>query len=981
MHLFEPCNGPRFFTLPPGADFTSDLVAGLDQRLAGQPPHLLAKITIWVNTQRARRSLMDQFAAGGPRLLPRIRVITELASDPLAPLKLPEPTSALERKLELARLVSGLIDTEPGLAAQTAAFDLADSLSDLLDELQGEGLDPDVFAQVEPAEHAAHWQRNLKFLNILGHYVAGSGMSTGQGRLRAQALAWAETWKTAPPQDPVLVVGSTGSRSATRIFMEAVARLPQGAVVLPGFDATQPTSVWKRLQSDDTAVSDHPQNGFQRLAEVIGFDPVLLPRWVDTQPPSPERNALVSLAMRPAPVTDQWQTEGKALVDDLPQAMEDVTWLEAANSRSEARAIAFVLRQALETDGTAALITPDRTLARRVTSELDRWGIIPDDSAGRPLVLTPPGVLLLLLADPALQPLTPESLLVLLKHPLVNSVASARRQHMDFVSRIETAELRGGAPFVDWPRMHAWAVKLGEEAVTWVTWLETVLSSPAPDVAPLAEHAAWHKSFAENLAEGPEAGSTHGLWDRDAGRAALAVVEELAASTDIYGPMDRHSYLALLRSQLGSKDVPEEAVVTNSRLAIWGTLEARVQSADTIILGGLNEGTWPRQPGADPWLSRSLRRDIGLPLPDQKIGLSAHDFQQAMGAPRVVVSRASREDGSPTVASRWLLRLENLLNGLGPVGEASLESARARGNSVLALSTLLDEPEGDVPSASRPAPRPPAAARPDRLSVTQIDTLIRDPYAVYARRVLNLRPLDPPGRAADALVRGTVLHSVLEEFLERTRDDFPDNADEVFLHVTDDVLDREVPWPAIRALWRERLTRASDWFVQEERGRRERGRPFHREISARYDVPDLAQPLKLSAQADRIDLLPDCTFAIYDYKSGSIPSEKQAKHFHTQLPLEAVLAERGAFDKIAAARVTHLELIGINQRKSLILPSDHDALTAVWEGFMSLMRVYQDPRTPFVARLRPHRIAFEGAYDHLSRRGEWSDGDPFGADT
>ena len=980
--LFAPCDGARVFGLPPGADFLRSLVAGLDARLEGQPPDAAARVTIWVNTRRAQRSLREAFAAGPARLLPRIRVIGDLATDPLMAAGLAPGIPPLRRKLELARLIARLIETEPGVAAETAAFDLADSLSELLDEMQGEGVPLEALEEIDPAEHAAHWQRSLRFLNILKIYAAQSGAPDGQARLRAVTERLAALWAETPPADPMIVAGSTGSRGGTRAFMALIAHQPQGALLLPGFDTDLPAPVWARLSPADGAAGDHPQAGFRRLAEAVGFNPARMAPWHDASPPAPERNALVSLALRPAPVTDQWRSEGATLVAGLETACEGLTWIDAPDPRAEARAIAWILREAAEGGTRAALVTPDRMLARRVTAELDRWQLIPDDSAGRPLGLTPPGALLRMLAESGHGPLSAEALLALLKHPLVNSAPGARRRHMDLTGRLELVRLRGGAPHVDWAALAAWAASdapdaPGPDAPPWVAWLhDTLTPLEAPDRLPLPEMVALHRRTAEALAAGPAGAADHALWQKDAGLSALALMDELAREADAWDLIGPTEYRALLRSQMAGRDVPEEAVVTHPDVAIWGTLEARVQSAELVILGGLNEGIWPGQPGADPWLSRTLRREIGLPLPERRIGLAAHDFQQAAAARRVILTRAARDAEAPTVASRWLLRLENLLGGLGDPGKTALEGARARGAAVLARAAALDRPEAELAAARRPSPRPPLAARPAELSVTQLETLVRDPYAIYARKVLALKPLDPPGRLADALARGTTLHAALENFIDATEEALPEDTLAVFLAAAEAALAETVPWPATRAIWRARLLRASDWFISGECERRARGRPAVRETRGRRALSGTPRPFTVTAKADRIDIAFDGGCAIYDYKSGNVPSEKEAAAFHLQLPLEAAIAEAGGFREIGNRPASHLELIGLNARKTRTLPASPDEIATTWARLVELVTLYQTETTGFTARLRPQRLTFAGDYDHLARFGEWSDGDP-----
>ncbi len=965
--MFAPSAAPRVFGLPPGVDFVRALADGLDARLP-EGPEAVARVEIWVNTERARRALTDHYVTGRARLLPRIRVVTELAGDLVALSDLREPASALGRKLDLARLVGALLRAQPGLAAQSAAFDLADGLADLLDEMEGEGVNPTALGTLDAGEHAEHWQRSLAFLSILTDYIAVSAPTAGQGRMRAVALAYAAAWADRPPAHPILIAGSTGSRGPTRAFMAAVARLPQGAVILPGFDPDLSASVWGRLGSDDAGAADHPQHGFQRLAGTLGFDPTDVRPWHAVEPPAPARNRLVSLALRPAPVTDQWRTDGASLVPTLVEALEGVTWIEADAPRAEARTIAFALRDAAETGLRAALITPDRELARRVTAELARWSLRPDDSAGRPLALTPPGVLVSRLAALAEEPVTPEALLSLLKHPLTASTPGGRSPHLAQTGRLELELLRGGPPHLDWRMVRAFGA--AHDAAEWTGWIEATLVPLAEAGGTLDLRTRRLRATAEALAAGVD-GEPHALWDKEAGTQARLLLETLEAEAQDFGPVTAHEHRALLTTLLAGRDVPEDAVLTHAGISIWGTLEARVQTADLVILGGLNEGTWPRLPGPDPWLSRILRRRLGLPSPERVIGLSAHDFQQAMAAPRVILSRATRDAEAPTVASRWLLRLENLLTGLGPEAASALAASRARGREMLGRSAGLDRPEARVPAARRPAPKPPAKARPAELSVTQIETLVRDPYAIYARKVLALRRLDPLGRVPDAMARGSALHAALDAFVLATADDLPAEARRLFLDVTARTLAAEIPWPAMRILWTARLARSAAWFLETESDRRLRGTPLAREIRGTRAVEGLELPLNVTAKADRIDIGRD-GYAIYDYKSGSVPSKKEAGAFHLQLPLEAAIAEAGGFPDLPPRRVAHIELIGIGQRRTLAELPDPGR---TWARLVDLLRIYQDANTGYVARLRPRTLQYASDYDHLSRFGEWADGD------
>ena len=961
---------PRVFALPPGADFPAQLVAGLRQRMADKPPEAMARVTLYVNTTRMQRRITALFVASGAQFLPRIRLVTDLASA-IPAAGLGPAVSPLRQRLVLAQLIEGLLQQEPDLAPRAALYDLADSLATLLDEMQGEGVSADKIAGLDVANHSAHWARTRTFMGIVAKLLAQMGQPDIQTRQRMLAEAIAVTWEVCPVQDPVIVAGSTGSRGTTALFMQAVARLPQGAIVLPGFDFDLPEAVWDGL-ADAMTAEDHPQYRFYKLMQVFGIAPSGIARWQDAPAPSPPRNALVSLSLRPAPVTDQWLTEGK-LMQNLPKACEGMTLIEAASPRAEALAIALILRQAAEDGVTAALISPDRGLTRQVTSALDRWGILPDDSAGRPLALSAPGRFLRHVLGLFEDRMTAEALLILLKHPLTASGVGVvdRGSHLLFTRNLELKLRRHGPAFPAGVDLTAWAsAEKDPNTAIWAEWLAQTLDGLIrPGTMPLAEHVARHRVLAQTLSAGPDA-AEGGLWDKEAGKEALGVMEALAAEAEHGGAMTAADYRHLFEALLSRGEV-REAVQSHPRIMIWGTIEARVQGAELVILGGLNDGIWPQSPPPDPWMNRAMRMEAGLLLPERRIGLSAHDYQQAIAAPRVVISRAVRNADAETVASRWVNRLTNLLHGLPDQGgRTALEEMRARGKTWLALAAAAERPDRLVPSAPRPAPRPPVAARPAKLAVTGIKTLLRDPYAIYARHILRLFKLNPLRPSPDALLRGSVLHKVLETFT-RTRPEMEDRdaARARLMLIAEAVLTAEVPWPAARALWLSRLNRAADFFLGVEAALG--GTPVV--IEERGTVQLTGLPFTLTAIPDRIDVLPGGKVHIFDYKTGSPPTQKQQKFYDKQLLLEAAMVERGAFAPLDGPRevagITYIGL-GSSPKQDTSTP-DGAALGKVWEELHLLIAEYMSVDRGYVSRRAMHEERFPGDYDHLARYGEW----------
>ncbi|TCO73415.1 double-strand break repair protein AddB [Rhodovulum euryhalinum] len=964
---------PRLFGLPPGADFPAEFLAGLERRLDGTPPEDWARVEIWVNTQRMRRRMQDLLQAGPPRLWPRIRLVAELSGHPVLA-DLPPPPSPLRRRLELARLVGLLLEREPDLAPRSAIYDLADSLATLMDEMLAEGVAPQALDDLDMGTLSEHWARARRFLGLvrdyLGPELTARGSDGARQRLAAERLA--ERWRTDPPDHPVIVAGSTGSRGATALFMAAVARLPRGAVVLPGFDFDMPAATWASLD-DVLAAEDHPQFRFRRLFDRLGAEPGAVRPWCeDSRPPGPARNRLVSLALRPAPVTDQWMDEGPNL-ENLGAATAELTLIEAPSPRAEALAIALCLREAAETGRTAALITPDRTLTRQVTAALDRWGILPDDSGGLPLPLSPPGRFLRQVAGLFGQRLTVASLLALLKHPLTASGTGQRAHHLLWTRELELELRRNGPAFPDGSAFLAWAGTGREDGrLGWARWLASAMDGlDQAGTEPLTTHVERHLALAETLAGGPAGAASGGLWAEAAGEAALAACANLRAEADAGGPMSPADYAALFDAILREHEV-RSAVEPHPGIMIWGTLEARVQGAERVILAGLNEGSWPETPPPDPWLNRQMRADLGLLLPERRIGLSAHDFQQAIGATEVVLSRAVRDAEAQTVPARWLNRLTNLLGGLETNdGPEALKAMRSRGGNWLRLAVALDRPEAGTLPAPRPSPRPPVDDRPRQLSVTAIERLVRDPYAVYARYILHLKQLDPLLHRADAPLRGTVLHKVMERFLEAPLDSDPARAKARLLSLADEVLADEAPWPAARTLWRARLQRIADPFLQDERARQAEA---HCIACERRGEVTLDCGFRLTAEADRIDLRPDGRLVLYDYKTGTPPSVKSMEVFDKQLLLEACIAERGGFERITAAPVDHVAYLGLgNPPKTVANPLADGLVNRTWEELGQLIARYGQDEQGYTARSRVQKRTDRTDYDLLSRHGEWDE--------
>ena len=549
--MFDPSDIPRVIGVPPGADFPKVLAENVLAAHVDRPPEDLARVLILVNTRRMARRLTRLFSDGPARLLPRIGLITDV--DALLPdIGLPPRVSRLRRKLELTQLTTRLIEAQPDLAARASAVDLADSLAAILDELQGEGVKAQAFRELTIDVGSYHWERSLKFLDIAAQYIEAmseDGMDD-EARRRAGVSALIERWEAAPPKTPVIVAGSTGSRSTTRMLMCAAARLPQGAICLPGFDFDLPATLWERL-SINRETEDHPQYRFARILADLGLSFDAVKSW--GKAPDADRNRLVSLSLRPAQVTDQWLNEGPRL-GRLTDCTSRMSLIEAAQPKEEALAIATALRKSVEERQSVALITPDRTLARRVTATLSRWNIYPDDSAGMPLSLTPPGRFLRQVGRMIGAEVAPDQLVALLKHPLCRTGQDDRGPHLLNTRRLELYLRKHGVVDLSENVLTRFAMDEFKGANPWTEWLGRVLAAlktvPAPHFGRALSH---HVELAEMIASGGSARAGK-LWETSSGRACLASVRDVSWGKRLL----RHSSICRLsstgRSRIGSRE-------------------------------------------------------------------------------------------------------------------------------------------------------------------------------------------------------------------------------------------------------------------------------------------------------------------------------------------------------------------------------------------------------------------------------------------
>jgi ATP-dependent helicase/nuclease subunit B len=946
---------PAVFTIPSHRSFADALAAGLIAKF-GKEPLGLAQGRILLPNNRAVRAVTEAFVRQSgsglllPRLIPvgdpeldeRIGGALDRIDDPPPPAI--DPT---ERLLRLAGLVKG------GGAPEDLrmAADLARTLDALLiEEIAPIRLRESV---AETSDLAHHWEKSLAQLQLIyenwPQILAERGAIDLAERRNRVLNALAKRWKDEPPPGFTVAAGITTAAPAIATLVSRVARMTDGMVVLPGLWLANvfPNDEWDALGPDEDGRGEatHPQFHLKLLLDRLGVDrdEVQLWRRSGDFASSPARGRAVANAMAAADFSHKWET-----LKPAERRLSGITLAELSDSAAEAQAIALALRQALETPGkTAALITPDRQLATRVSGLLARWGIEADDSAGKPLSATPVGTLLLGIASAAAEELAPVALLALLKHPLVGGEGEDRIKWLEAVRSLDL-KLRG-------PRPAAGLAGLDEvfgDRREWQTVRRRVepLDKVPREPMPLTEFAQYLVAVAAVL-------SGELAWRGPAGREAAEAIAEIEASpaaADLQ--VTPEDAVPLLRQLLDMRSV-RPPYGGHPRIFIWGLLEARLQRADLVVLGGLNEGVWPALPAPDPWLPPKVRATLGMPTLDTRIGLAAHDFASALGAPEVLLTRARRDSKSPTVASRFLLRLKAISSGL------------PRDRTLERITATLDDAGAPLPVA-RPEPSPPPEQRPDRISVTAVDRLKADPFAFYAQAILRLRALDPVDDEHTARWKGTAVHQVLQDWQQH------DDCDPDRLRPrAERLLADEAIHPMLRALWAPRLLEAIDWIAEMERTNQSKGR---RPIAAELKGEAPLAGLIVEGRVDRIDRLADGNLAIIDYKTGQPPSQKSVTEgFSLQLGLLGLIGRAGGFEGVSGdpEAFEYWSLARYRGKFGRLMCPDKDMLPGefldhAYREFKEAAGSWLTGDKPFTAKLNPAYAPY-GDYDQLMRLEEW----------
>jgi ATP-dependent helicase/nuclease subunit B len=995
-----PTTLPRVYNIAPGGNFLDVLARKI---LEGFPLEqtdarpALSRWTILLPTRRAARQLglilLKQSGQKAIRL-PRIKPIGDLEDDQMADAEfltaLPKAMSKSGQFFTLFALLRRWSEENPLIPlaneiaySPTQSISLTRSLLKLVEQFETEEMTLENLSDVYESDLSEHRNAILSLLELVKlalpkilideNLLGPSERRNRLIRLEAQRIELDNV------QGPIIAAGSTGTIPATRELLRAIACRPQSAVILPGLDQYMDEPTWSSLKPD------HPQYALQKLLAELKVNRGDV---VEMSSGNEHRSLLSSELMRPTQTAHRWREALFAKKHEILSTMEDLHLIEAPDRHIEARSIALILRNVLETTGqTGALVTPDRDLALRVKIELLRWNIKIEDSAGEPLANFGLSSLLQQIRESVSEGFSPSSLLSLLNHTACEfglpreemlktlrhfEIAVLRNYNVGTgLEHLERAFEKARLSFINLERVSPPVAKLSEE--DWQAMqqllkrvLECLKPLSAKSIAPFQEQLQILLNCIWSLAPQHDSGVPENSQ-------FVSVISTIKQDAHRLPACDLLTATMLILNALKSESFREQGN-SHPRLAIYGLLEARMMPADVLIMGGLNETKWPAQPDPGTWLNRPMRDVLGLQHPEREIGVAAHDFAQGLGYGKVFLTWSKRVDGSPLVPSRWILRLITVLRAAG------IEQYVSKGDQWLSLAKAIDEPKNLVPM-SKPKPQPPVTARPVRISITEVEKLIRDPYSVYARRILKLDPLPPVARKPDAALRGLLFHSAINEWNETVSKSRPSTSLDILIQAGRKAFAPFLYDSEISNFWWPRFERMSKYLIEEETVFRNDLAQIHAEINGNYEFKINGVDHTLFGRADRIDLLNDGTTRVIDYKTGAPPTSQQVTvGLSPQLTLEAAILKHGEFQDLRATTTNTLNYVKIGGGSApveivSIKSTDGSPISELAErhliGLKTLLSNYQNEDQPYLPRVAALREEGELDYDHLSRFREW----------
>ncbi len=941
-------------------------------------PEKLSEVLFLLPSRRACKNLQEAFVrlnGRTPTILPEIRAIADIEEENIL---FNNNTLSLDikpiiKQKHRAFILTKIIIQTPakwGLSdiSTSQAYALAQNLSALIDLVEENELDFANLKNIVREEYAEHWQQILQLLDIITRYlpeILNDMNCQNSAKYQIELLRnQIKLWQTTKPKKKIVIAGTTAGFPVLKELVKTVLELENGEVYLYELDTYLDDESWEKIDEN------HPQFELKELLDHLNLKRHDIIPAEDVKITSKQR--FISEIMRPSTTSSKWQ---QIIAHKFNRnELDYLKILNCDDLRQEAYAIALIMREVLETpEKTAALITSDRNLARRVVSELKRWNIIADDSSGQPLHLSTLGIYMRLIINVLEQNFSKTSLLALLKHPFTKCGMPTDKYKI-MVYHIER----------NW-RNDKFAEPLNEEENNLLSFLYQNLKTlndmyfaPTLNFKQMFEE---HIRTAETLANTTTKTGDKIIWRKEDGIAAAKFVAETALYADILGNIPSNDY-GIMFSLLLSEQTVRNKFGQHPRIKILGPIEARLQKFDVTIIGEANEGKWPQTMQADMWMSRPMKKEFGIPLPERSVGISAADFAHLLAGNKVYITRAEKDNGTPTNKSRWLLRLETVLSANFADSEVkNIKNSYAfmYDTKYLNLAKNYERANAEDIASHKidaPAPKPPLYARPRKLSAGSFADWLSDPYIIYARYILNLYPLDKLDKPLNQLDYGVFIHAVLNEFNNKYPATYPPKNQAVteLTQIADKLLLEWNVAPEILAFWKPNITTTIEWIVNEEIKHRENIKFVYNEIEGQTIYKAKGGDFIIKARADRIEQTKDNELNIIDYKTGSAPKINTVKQgFAPQLSTEALIAENGGFPNITSKKINTLAYWKPNDKVVLLdKKTTAEALENAKKRIFTLIEDFDDENTPYYSHPHPAHASGNKNYEHLSRYLEWS---------
>ena len=986
-----------FYTIPASQAFADNLVTGIIDKFP--EPEQLARIELYLPSRRAISSIKEAFFKHqklGPILLPKMFAVGEpdeevALKNTIERLELNEAINKFERQC----LIASQIQHFPiggRRMAPAPAMKLASSLCMLIDQLQRAGTPLSAIKDVLPDELSTHWQEILKFLTILFDYwpsiLAERGQMDPVARQQQLLQAQLDVWISHPPKSPIILAGSTGTLPMTRAFMKVISQLPMGAVIFPGIELDIENTDWQAIKKD-------PVHPFYQIARtMVEFELQLseVRYWHVTEQIQNKSNRsrliLLREVMRPASRTSQWRKLAVDQTELSPSSLKGLKVMSVTDSFKEAELIGGLMRQVLETPNkTAMLITPDRTLARKVQAALMRWNILIDDSAGSALILSSPARFLALTIRVVQEDASPHALRALFKHPFATA-GLPRAEFTHLANLFEEQILRGPLPRKNWESWTLLVARTPKLKDFWQTYLLPAFNplrdafkaiNPSLDTLTIAL-----MQTVQNLSTLPEnsedsdsdtnekqsAAPLH-IYSDFAGTVLLELLSDMIRFGSSYpiAASEFHNTFSVLCQE----EVVRTPYNQHPRLKILGTIEARMQQADTVILGGLNEGVWPPFSQKDMWINNVSRTQLGLPDRHWRIALSAHDFIMAAASSEVMITRSFVTDGAPNQASRWLARLDAV------VAAAGLSAYLDKQIPVWMKAVNARKIPKIVEPIGRPEPKPTIAQRPSQISATDFDQWITDPYGFYVKKILKIRQKKPIDEPPSVALKGALIHDIIAKFSARyPTGELPDDAGYQLQKIAEQFLLKWSNDTYIDLFWRQKFSVILNWFLKEEDRRRDENFRLVVEKDGSLELSIGQRLILVTARADRIELHQGNNYQIIDYKSGNPPSKLAVSSGRAvQLLVEAAILLKGGYN-LSDEPVQDIELFYWHLKGRLTVPAKIDDVTpydfdmaTIFNQLFKLVQSFENEEQPYLSEPNLAQRPKFSEVRHLARIKEW----------